>query len=73
MKEIVIVGRTGDPQPGMTLKWTKAGRKIVIDSYKEEKAITAAEEIKKILKEHVRIEGADNESRSSRRRFPGKC
>lgn len=35
MKEIAIVGRTGDPQPGMTLKWAKAGRKIVIDSYKE--------------------------------------
>jgi predicted dinucleotide-binding enzyme len=44
MKKIAIVGGTGDPEPGMTLKWAKTGRKIVIDSYKEEKALKAAEE-----------------------------
>jgi len=44
MKKIAIVGGTGDPEPGMTLKWAKAERKIVIDSYKEEKALKAAEE-----------------------------
>ena len=44
MKEITIVGGTGDPGHGIALRWAKAGRKAVTGSYKEEKALTAAEE-----------------------------
>ncbi|MBU7044756.1 MAG: NADPH-dependent F420 reductase [Theionarchaea archaeon] len=62
MKTIAIIGGTGDLGYGLALRWVKAGLKIVIGSRTEEKALKAAEEIKKDLGGHGDIEGCDNET-----------
>jgi hypothetical protein len=61
MKTIAIIGGTGDLGYGLALRWAKAGLKIIIGSRKEEKALKAAEEIKKVLGNHVDVEGRDNQ------------
>lgn len=60
MKKIAIIGGTGDLGFGLALRWTKVGREILIGSRKEEKALKATEEIKKILGDDINIKGMDN-------------
>jgi NADPH-dependent F420 reductase len=40
---IAILGGTGNEGPGLAMRWTNAGYKIIIGSRKEEKAIATAE------------------------------
>jgi hypothetical protein len=60
MKTIAIIGGTGDLGYGLALRWAKAGEKVIIGSRKEEKAIKAAEEIKKVLGDGIDVKGYDN-------------
>ena len=60
MKTIAIIGGTGDLGYGLALRWVKAGEKVIIGSRKEEKAIKAAEEIKKVLGDGIDVKGYDN-------------
>jgi hypothetical protein len=50
---IAILGGTGDQGLGLALRFAKAGRPVVIGSRKEERALAAAEEVRKA------VEGAD--------------
>ena len=50
---IAILGGTGDQGLGLALRFTKAGRPVVIGSRKEERALEAAEEVKR------QVPGAD--------------
>ena len=52
---IAILGGTGDQGLGLALRFAKAGRKVVIGSRKEEKALAAVEEVK------AAVPGADVE------------
>ena len=44
---IAILGGTGDQGLGLALRFTKAGRPVVIGSRKEERAVEAAEEVRR--------------------------
>jgi len=44
---IAILGGTGDQGLGLALRFTKAGRPVVIGSRKEERALEAAEEVRR--------------------------
>jgi NADPH-dependent F420 reductase len=70
---IAILGGTGKEGRGLAFRWAKAGYKIIIGSRDPEKAIAAADELKKILsndslalpadtsfEEFFSIQGADN-------------
>jgi NADPH-dependent F420 reductase len=60
MKKIAIIGGTGDLGFGLALRWAKVGREIIIGSRREEKALRAAEEIKKVAGKDGKVEGMDN-------------
>ncbi|MGC1120201.1 MAG: NADPH-dependent F420 reductase [Candidatus Methanofastidiosia archaeon] len=60
MKKIAIIGGTGDLGYGLALRWAKAKREIIIGSRQEEKAVKAAEEIRRVLGEGVTVSGMDN-------------
>lgn len=53
MDAIVILGGTGDQGLGLALRFAKAGRKVVIGSRKTERAVAAAEEVRR------QVTGAD--------------
>ena len=44
---IAILGGTGDQGLGLALRFAKAGRRVVIGSRKSERAIEAAEQVRK--------------------------
>jgi NADPH-dependent F420 reductase len=55
MSSIVILGGTGDQGLGLALRFTRAGRAVVIGSRKVERAVAAAEEVR------AKVPGADVE------------
>ena len=62
---IAILGGTGDQGLGLALRFAKAGRKVVIGSRKEEKALAAVEEVK------AAVPGADAGARLGLGDLPG--
>jgi len=56
---IAILGGTGDQGLGLALRFAKAGRPVVIGSRKVERAVTAADEVRKAVPE-ANVEGFDN-------------
>jgi NADPH-dependent F420 reductase len=61
MKKIAIIGGTGDLGFGLALRWAEAGQDIIIGSRKEEKALKAVEEIRKVLGDNAPVQGMENE------------
>jgi len=57
---IAVIGGTGDLGFGLALRWAKAGKSIVIGSRKEEKAKKAAQKIREILGDEVKVDGKIN-------------
>ena len=55
MSSITILGGTGDQGLGLALRFTRAGRSVVIGSRKAERALAAAEEVR------AKVPGADVE------------
>jgi NADPH-dependent F420 reductase len=55
MSSITILGGTGDQGLGLALRFTRAGRSVVIGSRKVERALAAAEEVR------AKVPGADVE------------
>jgi NADPH-dependent F420 reductase len=56
---IAILGGTGDQGLGLALRFAKAGRRVIIGSRKEEKALAAVEEVKALVPD-ARVEGYGN-------------
>ncbi|HPS32903.1 MAG TPA: NADPH-dependent F420 reductase [Anaerolineaceae bacterium] len=57
---IGIIGGTGKEGKGLAYRWAKAGHKVLIGSRLEEKARTAAAELKALLPAEARVEGFSN-------------
>lgn len=64
-KRIAIVGGTGKEGKGLAYRWAKAGIEIIIGSRAEEKAITAANELIKILPTGCKVTGMTNHQAAS--------
>ena len=62
---IAILGGTGDQGLGLALRFAKAGRKVVIGSRKEEKALAAVEEVKAAVP-GADVEGYENAEASTK-------
>ena len=62
---IAILGGTGDQGLGLALRFAKAGRKVVIGSRKEEKALAAVEEVKAAVP-GADVEGYENAAASTK-------
>ena len=58
-ERIAILGGTGDQGLGLALRFTKAGRHVVIGSRKEERALEAAENVKQQVS-GANVEGKGN-------------
>ena len=56
---IAILGGTGDQGLGLALRFAKAGRPVVIGSRVEERAVAAAEQIRKTVPDAV-VSGFEN-------------
>jgi NADPH-dependent F420 reductase len=56
---IAILGGTGDQGLGLALRFAKAGRRVVIGSRKSERAVEAAEQVRKQVAQ-AQIEGLEN-------------
>ncbi|GAG44476.1 unnamed protein product, partial [marine sediment metagenome] len=56
---IAILGGTGDQGLGLALRFAKAGRPVVIGSRVEERAVVAAEQIRKTVPDAV-VSGFEN-------------
>jgi len=56
---IAILGGTGDQGLGLALRFAKAGRRVLIGSRKEEKALAAAEEVRSLVPD-ANVEGFGN-------------
>jgi 8-hydroxy-5-deazaflavin:NADPH oxidoreductase len=56
---IAILGGTGDQGLGLALRFARAGRSVVIGSRKVERAVEAAEQVRKQVAQ-ARVEGRDN-------------
>lgn len=68
MSAISILGGTGDQGLGLALRFTRAGRSVVIGSRKAERALAAAEEVRaKVPGAHV--EGLGNAEAAAKGRF----
>jgi 8-hydroxy-5-deazaflavin:NADPH oxidoreductase len=57
-QHIAIIGGTGDQGKGLGLRWARAGFKITIGSRSTERAATAAEEMRALLKRDGYKDGA---------------
>ena len=64
-KPIAILGGTGDQGLGLALRFTAAGRPVVIGSRKQDRALEAAENVAKQV-EGAQIEGSLNPEATSR-------
>ena len=56
---IAILGGTGDQGLGLALRFAKAGRRVVIGSRKVDRALTAAEEVRKAVPD-AEVSGHEN-------------
>jgi predicted dinucleotide-binding enzyme len=56
---IAILGGTGDQGLGLALRFAKAGRRVVIGSRKSERAVEAAEQVRKQVAQ-AQVEGLEN-------------
>src|SRR5262245_27890491 len=56
---IAILGGTGDQGLGLALRFAKAGRHVVIGSRKSDRAVEAAEQVRKQVAQ-ARVEGREN-------------
>ena len=56
---IAILGGTGDQGLGLALRFAKAGRRVVIGSRKADRALTAAEEVRKAVPD-AEVSGHEN-------------
>jgi NADPH-dependent F420 reductase len=56
---IAILGGTGDQGLGLALRFAKAGRRVVIGSRKSERAVEAAEQVRKQVAS-AQVEGREN-------------
>ncbi len=65
---IAILGGTGDQGLGLALRFAKAGRSVIIGSRKEDRALTAAEEIRAAVPRAL-VEGFVNEEATTRARI----
>lgn len=59
-KTIAILGGTGKEGKGLAYRWGKAGHRVIIGSRQAEKALAAAEDIRAISPEVVKVEGMAN-------------
>lgn len=59
-EKIAILGGTGDQGLGLALRFCQAGREVVIGSRKAERAVEAAENVRKQVPD-ARVEGVGNE------------
>lgn len=59
-EKIAILGGTGDQGLGLALRFCQAGREVVIGSRKAERAVEAAENVRKQV-EGAKVEGVGNE------------
>ena len=57
---IAILGGTGDQGLGLALRFARAGRRVVIGSRKLERAVEAAEQVSKQVREAGEVEGREN-------------
>jgi len=57
---IAILGGTGDQGLGLALRFAKAGRRVAIGSRKVERAVEAAEQVRKQVPEALSVEGREN-------------
>src|SRR5262245_51998465 len=57
---IAILGGTGDQGLGLALRFARAGRRVVIGSRKAERAVEAAEQVRKQVPEATSVEGREN-------------
>ena len=57
---ISILGGTGDQGLGLALRFARAGRRVVIGSRKVERAVEAAEQVRKQVPEAPSVEGREN-------------
>jgi hypothetical protein len=62
---IAILGGTGDQGLGLALRFAKAGRPVVIGSRKAERALEAAEEVRKLVP-GASVEGFENADATKR-------
>jgi NADPH-dependent F420 reductase len=65
---IAILGGTGDQGLGLALRFAKAGRPVVIGSRVEERAVAAAEQVRKSVPEAA-VSGFENSVATSRARI----
>jgi len=59
-QSIAILGGTGDQGLGLALRFARAGRRVVIGSRKPERALEAAEQVRKQVPEATSVEGRAN-------------
>ena len=60
IKTISILGGTGKEGKGLAYRWAKAGYRIVIGSRQAEKAKVAADSIRELFDQPMRVEGKTN-------------
>ena len=57
---IAILGGTGKEGKGLAYRWARAGYRVFIGSRTAEKAIAAANEIRKMLGDEISVTGLSN-------------
>ena len=57
---IAVLGGTGKEGKGLAYRWARAGYRVLIGSRTAEKAVAAADEIKKMLGEGISVNGLSN-------------
>ncbi len=65
---IAILGGTGDQGLGLALRFAKAGRRVIIGSRKEEKALAAVEEVRALVPDG-NVEGYGNPEATAKARI----
>ncbi len=65
---IAILGGTGDQGLGLALRFAKAGRRVIIGSRKEEKALAAVEEVRALVPDG-NVEGYGNPEATAKARL----
>jgi len=59
-RKIAIVGGTGAEGYGLALRWARAGEHVVIGSRDEQRAVAAADKLRKDVGSNSQISGAEN-------------
>jgi hypothetical protein len=63
---VAVIGGTGDQGYGLTLRWAKAGKRVIIGSRQPAKAEEAAARVRAAVGASAQIEGAENGDAASR-------